>query len=356
MLARLLPWKKKKQDEDEEEDAEENGSEEKKSKQSRSTSRRKKQPSKPWGKRERILVLAVLLFTIGASGLASLKSTGFRIPDLKMGNLDLSELNPFQEETIVLYGTQNQEKDPNELIDQIIDKTRFLQGEYAFAVLRLDTGFKYGVNGDNIMPAASLVKLPVMAAMYKAEENGELEFYDEYLLKESDKQPGSGSLISQPAGYRIRYQELVELMGKQSDNTAYKIAKDLVGSGLVAEVLQDAQMQHTDIDRNETTAEDIALFFYHLWKGDPIQNNHRDEMLDHLTDTIYENWISKGVPGQIKVAHKYGTLDGVVNDAGIVFATDPYVLVVLSENVSREEANIVIPEISRMVYDFEIGS
>ena len=337
-------WKKKNDDEDEDDEVEE-------SKPKRV--RKKKEPLKPWGKRERIIVLSAILITLIASGIASVRSEDFSFSTTPLKFLGLQSFNPFREETIVLYGTQGEEKDPSELVNSIIGKISHLKGDYAFVVVRLGSGYRYGLNNKEIMPAASLIKLPVMAAMYKADEDGYIDLDQKYTLRPTDKVEGSGSLATQPDGFKISYHELIKLMGKESDNTAFNISRTLAGRSTINNILDEAGMKNTSIVSNNTTADDIAIFFEGLWSYDLINNDNKGQLLDHLTDTIYEDWISRGVPENIRVTHKYGVLDEVVNDAGIVFSDDPYVLVILSSGVSREEANIVIPELSRMVFEFE---
>jgi hypothetical protein len=40
----------------------------------------------------------------------------------------------------------------------------------------------------------------------------------------------------------------------------------------------------------------------------------------------------------------------VVNDAGIIFSDQPFVLVIMSQGVNEEEADKVVPELARMIY------
>lgn len=54
---------------------------------------------------------------------------------------------------------------------------------------------------------------------------------------------------------------------------------------------------------------------------------------------------------EIRVAHKYGVEDNVVNDAGIVFGEKPFVLVIMSKGVVVEEANEVFPKLARIFYE-----
>ena len=73
----------------------------------------------------------------------------------------------------------------------------------------------------------------------------------------------------------------------------------------------------------------------------------------YLTDTIYESWVPEGIPDEIDVAHKFGRELHVVNDAGIVFAEEPFVLVIVSKGVVEREADEIFPELARLVFDVE---
>src|SRR5690606_27883723 len=106
---------------------------------------------------------------------------------------------------------------------------------------------------------------------------------------------------------------------------------------------------------NETTPTDVGIFFERLWSGDLISQLNKEELLFYLTDTEYEDWLAAGIPENIKVAHKYGVLSDVVNDAGIIYTNEPFVMVLMSERVNQEEANGILPELSRLIYDHEIS-
>ena len=106
-------------------------------------------------------------------------------------------------------------------------------------------------------------------------------------------------------------------------------------------------------ENQETTPRDIGIFFEKIWEGDVISKKHRDELLGFLTDTIYEEWLAAGILSTVDVAHKYGREVHVVNDAGIVFTDEPFVLVLLSQGVVEREADQVFPELAELIYEIE---
>jgi beta-lactamase class A len=241
--------------------------------------------------------------------------------------------------------------------DQVVDKlneaTLNLSGVYGLKVIRLNNGSSYGVNDNEIFQAASLIKLPLMAAMYIRSEIGNLDLDSKYTLKNSDKVTGAGSLYGKPAGYQITYRNLIRLMGKQSDNTAFNICRKLIGDKEIDSAALKIGMDVTNVENNETSPSDVGVFFEELWNGNIMNKENKDELLGFLTDTSFENWIPEGVPGDVRVAHKVGIETHVINDAGIVYAKSPYVVVILSKGVVEREANQAFPELSKIIYEAE---
>lgn len=205
------------------------------------------------------------------------------------------------------------------------------------------------------MQAASLIKLPTLVSLYMEAEAGNIDLETRYSLRQSDKLPGAGSLASKPAGTIITYRDLARYMGKESDNTAFGIIRRILGDGKINQAISQIGMKKTSLSDNETTPEDIGLFFKKLWNKEIVSAKAKDEILGYLTDTTYEDWIVAGIPKDIKVAHKYGREVHVVNDAGIVLSESPFVLVIMSEGIIEKEADELIPEIARQLYLIQQG-
>ena len=332
-------------------------------------SRGRKEPKKPWGKKERLLVLLILVATIGLSAILALSSRAWKLPGLPRFKLPAINLPFTGEETIVIEGDKERlEKTTRseEAIQKFREQTVKLSGVYGLYVVDLETGFSFGVNELDTFEPASLNKLPVMAALYMEAESlrpggtaspeGESYLESKYKLKDSDKATGAGSLFTRPGGYEITYRNLIRLMGKQSDNTAFNIVKNLLGDEKIEQAILRIGMKDTSLTKNETTPVDIGIFFEELWHGNIVSPEYRDELLGFLTDTLYESWITEGVPDEIRVAHKYGRETHVVNDAGIVYAQDPFVLVIMSKGVIEREADAIFPDLARIVYEAKLAN
>jgi len=230
--------------------------------------------------------------------------------------------------------------DPGPALNQIKDLTQDLSGTYGVYVYRFKDGKDYGLNERKVFPAASLNKLPVMIAVYQQAEQGKLDLETEYVLKEADKVQGAGVLLSKLAGAKYTYLQLIEYMGQYSDNTAFKVMRQVTGETIL----------------DQATPEEIGILFKKIFEEEIISDEHRDELLQFLTNTDFEDRIPKGVPEGVRVAHKIGTLAGIYSDAGIIFAEEPFILVIMSRDARESEALEVLPEITQAVWEFETVS
>ncbi len=315
--------------------------------------KKRKEPPKVWGRKERLFVLVALVLTAGLSGFLALSSREFKLGGLPRLEAPKVEAPFIGEQKIIIEGKQKDKEKADKVIADFNAKTQNLTGIYGLYVVRLKNGYSYGVNEKETFTAASLIKLPVMAAMFAESERGTIDLDQKYVLQQSDKVDGSGSLQGKPVGYEITYRNILQLMGKQSDNTGFRIARKTLGDGVINDYMKKYGMTHTSLIENDTTPEDIGQFYEGLWNNNIISKRHKDELLDNLTDTIYEAWLPASLPVEVRVAHKYGREVHVINDAGIVFTPDPYVIVIMTKGIVDQEADSVIPELSRLVYEGE---
>lgn len=84
-------------------------------------------------------------------------------------------------------------------------------------------------------------------------------------------------------------------------------------------------------DGIKTTPEDLSLLLAQLQTGQILsQQSSRYRWIDAMKRQVYRQGIPKGTSGV--VADKVGFLDGLLHDAGIVYATTgPYVLVIMTD-------------------------
>lgn len=278
--------------------------------------RKRKEPTLSWGKKERAFILVIFLGTVLVSGLLALSAGNYKFSGLAKISFPKLSLNGlFKGETIVIG---NRETPADKIIKAFKDQTKDLTGTYAFEIVDLSTGASFGVNESQVMQAASLIKLPLM-------------------------------LYAQGKVSDVK----IEAMGKRSDNAVFEELVAKFGQKTVQSYIDSLGMEETSLAENTTTAKEIGNLFYKIYKDKQSlasEAGKEDKILGYLTDTIFEKWLRAGIPEEIRVAHKYGREVGVVNDAGIIFSDQPFVLVIMSQGVNEEEADKVVPELARMIY------
>lgn len=345
-LVMFLPRRKKK-DDDEDTNDNENSKTPNDGKVTKRKERKKKEPPKPWGRGERMIVFGVLGGTVIASLMLAMYARSWKWPGLPR----ISIPTDMFDETIVLEGKPAPTNLSKDSVDAFNQATLDASGVYGLYVIDLFSGTSFGISENEPFQAASLIKLPVIAAMYDQAEKHKIDLDENHILTDAEKIGGSGTLYSKPAGTTITYRELLNLMGKQSDNTAFNIVRNYLGDDFVQAYTKEIGMRDTDLETNMTTPRDIGLYFQKLWEGRLINDEDKQAILDSLTDTAYENWLRAGFPDDVVVAHKYGREVHVVNDAGIVLTSKPYVVVIMSKGVVETEADELFPKLAKIIYE-----
>lgn len=219
-------------------------------------------------------------------------------------------------------------------------------GRCAIVLVDLDSQQRVEVSPQTSFESASLVKLVILAELFRQFETGNHQPQETLVLLDSHKRGGSGQLRQAPEGTAFSLGHLAEVMITESDNTATQMLTDLLGRetieqgshalGLKATTLQrdifdfDAIPQGRD---NTITASDAADFFVLLAREELPGATAMHEILERQKR---RDMLGNGFPPDVRVAHKTGELQGVLHDAGIIYAPHgPFILACLSDQVSN---------------------
>jgi beta-lactamase class A len=252
------------------------------------------------------------------------------------------------------------------------------KGKVAVAVKHLGTGESFTYHEDDVMPTASLIKLPVMIETYRQAAAKKIDLSTMVVLKETDKVPGSGILTTHfTAGARFTLRDAVRLMIAYSDNTATNLVLDAIGIGSTAATMDAIGYPNTKIHskvfRRETsvfperskkyglgstTAREMVRLCEALYRKDVVSPKASEEMLAHLRTCEDRDKFPKLLPPEAKLAFKTGSLADTRTAAGILeWPGGPVVLCVLSyENedkrwVPDNAGNRLCADVARAVYD-----
>ena len=259
-------------------------------------------------------------------------------------------------------------------IVRLINKT---EGDFAIAFRSLNGGeSELFFNEKETFHAASTMKTPVMISLFEQEAAGKFSLQDSILIRNSFKSILDGSTYqmdlgvdSQEALYKrigenATLYELMYEMIVHSSNLATNILIEEVGAANVTHLMRELGAEDIQVLRgvedlkaydaglsNTTTALDMMLIMEAIAKHKVAGSK---KMISILSDQHFNDLIPKYLPKEVKIAHKTGSISGVQHDAAILELPEgkQYVLVILSKNLSDEEAGkACIAGISQLIYN-----
>lgn len=252
------------------------------------------------------------------------------------------------------------------------DAVKGYSGIAGFYAYDLKDGFSYGVRPDEEFFSASVIKVPIMVAVFRRIEQGRLSFDDSLKIRDQDKAPGSGGLQYTKAGTSMPLKEYLWLMVTKSDNIAANVLVHAVGGrDYVNKVSRSLGATDTVLRRkvtveraavptmdNQTTPKDMAKILIKIYNGNAASKDSCRKMIDLLHHNNEEVWMEGGIPADVPVANKGGWLDSTFNDVGIVEYKDrPYVLAMFTKYGANDiyAGGQLLATISKDVWNIESG-
>jgi beta-lactamase class A len=218
-------------------------------------------------------------------------------------------------------------------------------GTFGVAVKSLTTGETALINADAPFPSASLYKTAVMYEFYRQKALGQVSVNDVLTEQSWDYEDDGANLVGQP-GAQVAAGTALQLMMTISDNVAAHMIEDRVGRTHINRTLDELGLHMTRVgpfgpDAPDlldgyayTTPRDMLKLYQLLAGGTAVDGVASREMLNLLLANQVNDRLPALLPPGTPVAHKNGELDGVLNDAGIVYGPKgPFAIAVLSRNV-----------------------
>ena len=235
-------------------------------------------------------------------------------------------------------------------------------GRAAFEIRDLATGYTSGYNANAVMPAASTIKIPIMVEVFRQMAAGNFDLNRRVELMSSDRDWGSGDLASSPIGSTFPVSSLLTQMITVSDNTAANMLIRLVGRKNINATMANLGLDHTHLAgyiRTEewsvrtslrTTPADMVKLLSGMAQKQLIDAWSSQQMIAILEQQEINTLLPEPLP-QIPIAHKTGSFDDTLNDVGIVYADEPYVIAVMTTNLpSLPAGRNFIRRISKVAY------
>jgi beta-lactamase class A len=249
-------------------------------------------------------------------------------------------------------------------VEQIREFDHGFEGVVGVAAIDLGSGHSIGYNAETEFPQASVIKIPILIAIYQAQHEGRFRLSDPVTLQPAEAVGGSGNLqhTLKKGPLTLTLRQLVNAMIEDSDNTATNkwialLGMDFVNRTAAALGAKQTRLQRRMMDsaaalRNEenvSTPAEMARLVELIYRGRAVDRASSDEMAGFMKKV--HGGIAEGLPPEIETASKVGAVPGVAAEAGIVFLEGcPFVLGVMSTFI--DDRRSPIPEITRIVYRY----
>lgn len=211
-------------------------------------------------------------------------------------------------------------------LDSIADAHR---GVVGYTVHDLDGGARLERRGNETFPTASLIKVPILVALYDRVEKGEMSLDDRIIVTKVDMVPGSGILQNLHDGVEITVGDAAWLMTAISDNTATNILLDKVPMRLVWDKMEALGLANTKVHSRTfqrytsvamdssakyglgvTTPNEMARLFELLAEGKAVSPAADSAMLATLAENQDDALLQRYVSG-VSAARKTGATNQV---------------------------------------------
>lgn len=240
--------------------------------------------------------------------------------------------------------------------------------EMGVSLIHLESGTELHLNADDSYPMASVLKIPVLCAAFHQMAGGAFTLEDRWPLTYPDKNIGSGILTYLQEGLNPTVRDLLTLMIIISDNTAtdmlmrrlgvdkidglmkalgvgdIHLAFDIRGifDDMFGHEMADPKRYMGDITKQRTappakrdgvaykpgnvnnaaTPRAMTRLCAMIYRGEVVSREACDGMLYILLQQTLNQRLPRYLPYGVPFAHKTGTLSGIRNDAGILYANE----------------------------------
>jgi beta-lactamase class A len=232
-----------------------------------------------------------------------------------------------------------------ESLRQVADR---FGGVLAVAARAERTGEVLALDADRVLPTASVIKLAILATVFRQEQAGALSLQEPVMLDEANRVGGSGVLKDLAAGLTLPVLDYATLMITVSDNTATNTLIDLLGGvAPVNRFMAELGLDTITLSRKVTFAappgaggtsrpplgqaspRHLMGLAGLIWRRGLVSAAASERMLDILGRQHYIDQVPRFLdcdvlaaqnepPRDIVVANKTGMVDGTRADAGLL--------------------------------------
>lgn len=319
-----------------------------------------------WGKFKKIYILIAGVI-IGVSSVLIFsffwQDTSFE--EVRAPASEYKFINPLLEcQNVSFENNNNLNTLKNEVKESI--NVAISQGKIANASVYyrdLNIGPWFDVNRDAEYSPASLIKVPLMIALYKVSET-DPSIMQKTVVVDQDYSYDLQNFKPQrflEKGKTYTLKELMERMIVDSDNFAYDLILANIEQSVLVRVYNDLDIDILKLNAEDPDGDILSVreypgFFRILFNASYLSRRNSEEALEMLSRSSFDKGLVAGTPDDVVVAHKYGerffSFSGIyqLHDCGIVYnKKSPYLLCIMTKGDNFEELEDFIQSTARMI-------
>jgi len=260
------------------------------------------------------------------------------------------------------------------LTKKLAELSKDFKGDHGIYVRNLKTGATAENNADTLFPTASMVKVPILCALFDTINRGELKYSQEMVYRDSMMYGGAGVSQFFKDSTKVPLAELVWLMIAISDNTAALWCQFLAGTGTaINEWLEKNGFHQTRVNSRtpgretnrseygwgQTTPREMAELLALIREGKAVNAAASEEMYRVLSRAYWDREALSQIPPAIHAAAKNGAVNASRSEVVLVNApSGDYVFCVITKNQQDQrwehdnEGYVLIRNVSRLLWNY----
>ena len=219
------------------------------------------------------------------------------------------------------------------------------------------------INADEIFPAASIIKIPVLIEMFREIDKGKFSLYDTMVLEDYYRASGSGKLQYSQSGREHTMDYLAKIMIENSDNSSTNmIMAKMGGMPELNREMKKWGLKTTHVNNwlpdldgtNVTTAKEIAQMLYNIDQTNIVSVDAKKHMADYLSHVKNNRLLKAGLPSKAILLHKTGDIGYMLGDSGLVRTPSgkKYIVSILAKRpYNNQQGKKFIVEASKTIYN-----
>ena len=215
------------------------------------------------------------------------------------------------------------------------------------------------VNPENTYHPGSLFKVITMITFLKMAEKN-MAILDREVKYDHELNPPTQTFNSKMIvpGHNYKIKELIYYMVVYSDNHATMLLHKFMDPQIFENVFTDLRLVRPNIYENtyQLSVKDYSKFVSVLYDGSYLSGPTSDFAISLLCESDFALGITRELPKDVKIAHKFGEAgkpgNRELHESAIVYLNNrPYLVTIMTKGKQSEKLAEIMAHISKLVYD-----